>query len=187
MKTLFSFTKNIENIRSNLYGYQSNRFISRELIKKKFPSIEKPSLLSTNMIQSNSSYIYIYTHIRVHDKYAGHACFGSDICFRIKCSPRRWLRKTLFRSLKLRHPSIHDTWSAHSSAGIRWHDTRPATVPWNHASWSGDPPSFVTLPSPPISALFASTFALFTDPKPPLSSHTSSSTLSPRCGNWLGG
>lgn len=66
MKTLFSFTKNIENIRSNLYGYQSNRFISRELIKKKFPSIEKPSLLSTNMIQSNSPYIYIYIHTYVY-------------------------------------------------------------------------------------------------------------------------
>lgn len=31
--------------------------------------------------------------------------------------------------------SIHDTWSSHSSA-IQWHDTHPATVPWNHASWS---------------------------------------------------
>lgn len=30
---------------------------------------------------------------------------------------------------------IHE---AHSSA-IRWHDTHPTTVPWNHAPWSRDP------------------------------------------------
>lgn len=30
---------------------------------------------------------------------------------------------------------IHE---AHSSA-IRWHDTQPTTVPWNHAPWSRDP------------------------------------------------
>lgn len=34
---------------------------------------------------------------------------------------------------------IHE---AHSFA-IRWHDTHPTTVPWNHAPWSRDPPDHV--------------------------------------------
>lgn len=49
---------------------------------------------------------------------ASNVCFGSDICFRIKCSPR--LRKTLFRSplpLKLCHPP----YMIHEAHSIRRH------------------------------------------------------------------
>lgn len=107
------------------------------------------------------------------------ACSGSDICLRIKCSPSH-RRETLFpvsvpfpqlhSSRRARHPPymIHE---AHSSS-IRWHDTHPTTVPWNHASWSCDPstchsPSFVTLlcrpPSPAHSLIFAPDTRLLLD------------------------
>lgn len=93
------------------------------------------------------------------DKYAGHeACFGNDICFRIECSPSH-CAETPFsvsvpfsnsRLLVLTPPlnspyMIHE---AHSSA-IRWHDTHPTTVPWNHAPWSRDPRPRYMPPSPP--------------------------------------
>lgn len=85
------------------------------------------------------------THrVPLADKYAGHeTCFGNDICFRIECSLLH-CTETPFsvpfsnsRLLVLNPPlnspyMIHE---AHSSA-IRWHDTHPTTVPWNHAPWS---------------------------------------------------
>lgn len=105
---------------------------------------------------------------------ASNVCFGSDICFRIKCSPR--LRKTLFRSpppSETLSPSIHDTWSTqHPTAS----DGTTLSQPPSREIMPRDP---VILPGPssPLSPFSpprrAFCLALFTDPNP------GSSTLSP--------
>lgn len=94
---------------------------------------------------------------------ASNVCFGSDICFRIKCSPR--LRKTLFRSpppSETLSPSIHDTWSTqHPTAS----DGTTLSQPPSREIMPRDP---VILPAPPLlcrpsllrGALFASRYLL---------------------------
>lgn len=94
---------------------------------------------------------------------ASNVCFGSDICFRIKCSPR--LRKTLFRSpppSETLSPSIHDTWSTqHPTAS----DGTTLSQPPSREIMPRDP---VILPAPPFlcrpsllrCALFASRYLL---------------------------
>lgn len=66
------------------------------------------------------------------------ACFGNDIVLLQRDArppfPSSYVHR-ITRTGTASSSSIHDTWSSHSSA-IQWHDTHPATVPWNHASWS---------------------------------------------------
>lgn len=78
--------------------------------------------------------------------------------------------------------TLHTWYMKHTASdGIRWHDTQPTTVPWNHASWSGDPPrplpSFVTLLS--SEARFLPRVIYW--PKPWVFH-----PVAPRCGDWLG-
>lgn len=112
---------------------------------------------------------------------ASNVCFGSDICFRIKCSPR--LRKTLFRSplpLKLCHPP----YMIHEAHSIRRHPMARHSA--NHRPvksclvirWSSRPLlSFVALLS--SEARFLPRVIYW--PKPWVFH-----PVAPRCGDWLG-